>query len=203
MTVAVERRSAGERAAPSKAADPAAFVDDGDTRARATLSFFWFQLMNSPLPASAQKVQQALAAAGLDTRVTELESAARTSQQAADVLGVAMGQIAKSLIFRALDSGRAVLVIAAGDRRVDEALVAAALGEPIARATPEFVREHSGFAIGGVAPLAHAADMVTFVDVSLRRFDQVWAAGGTPHCVFPISPADLARVAGGVELKVN
>ncbi|MEF9943836.1 MAG: YbaK/EbsC family protein [Burkholderiaceae bacterium] len=159
--------------------------------------------MNSPLPASAQKVQQALAAAGLDTRVTELESAARTSQQAADVLGVAMGQIAKSLIFRALDSGRAVLVIAAGDRRVDEALVAAALGEPIARATPEFVREHSGFAIGGVAPLAHAADMVTFVDVSLRRFDQVWAAGGTPHCVFPISPADLARVAGGVELKVN
>lgn len=159
--------------------------------------------MSVELPASARRVQQALEAAGLDAKVIELESAARTSQQAADALGVALGQIAKSLIFRATDSGRAVLVIAAGDRRVDEALVAAALGESIERASPEFVREHAGFAIGGVAPLAHAADMLTFVDASLRRFDLVWAAGGTPHCVFPITPEQLARVAGGVELKVN
>ncbi len=159
--------------------------------------------MNTALPASAQKVQQALSDAGLESQVIELNVAARTSQQAADALGVQLGQIAKSLIFRAAESGRAVLVIAAGDRRVDEALVAAALGESIERASPEFVREHAGFAIGGVAPLAHAADMVTFVDASLRRFDEVWAAGGTPHCVFPITPAALAQVAGGVELKVN
>jgi prolyl-tRNA editing enzyme YbaK/EbsC (Cys-tRNA(Pro) deacylase) len=156
-----------------------------------------------PLPASAQRVQAALAAAGLDARVIELAVAARTSQQAADALGVAVGQIAKSLIFRAQHSGRAVLVIAAGDRRVDEARIAASLGEPIGRADPAFVREHAGFAIGGVAPLAHATAMATFVDASLRRFDVVWAAGGTPHCVFPITPADLLRVSAGTELAVN
>ena len=155
------------------------------------------------LPASAQRVQAALSAAGVAARVVELAVAARTSQQAADALGIDVGQIAKSLIFRAATSGRAVLVIAAGDRRVDEARVTAALGEPIERATPAFVREHSSFAIGGVAPVAHAKPLVTFVDASLRRFAVVWAAGGTPHCVFPISPSELLRVSGGTELQVN
>jgi len=154
---------------------------------------------NAPdvLPASAQRVQQALAAAGLDARVVELTVAARTAQQAADALGIGVAQIAKSLIFRASLSGRAVLVIAAGDRRVSEPCIAGLLGEPIERAQPEFVREHAGFAIGGVAPLAHAQTMVTFVDDSLWRFDTVWAAGGTPHCVFPITPDELLRVSGG------
>ena len=152
-----------------------------------------------PLPASAQRVQDALTAAGSDARVIELPVAARTSQQAADALGIEVGQIAKSLIFRAVPSGRAVLVIAAGDRRVDEARISALLGEAIERATPDFVREHSSFAIGGVAPLAHARSMTTFIDASLRRFDVVWAAGGTPHCVFPIAPAELVRVSGGTE----
>lgn len=152
-----------------------------------------------PLPASAERVQRALAAAGSASRVIELDIAARTSQQAADALGIAVGQIAKSLIFRAARSGRAVLVIAAGDRRVDERRVGELLGEPIERAAPEFVREHAGFAIGGVAPLAHASPMVTYIDASLRRFDVVWAAGGTPHCVFPIAPDELVRVSGGTE----
>jgi prolyl-tRNA editing enzyme YbaK/EbsC (Cys-tRNA(Pro) deacylase) len=152
-----------------------------------------------PLPASARRVQQALDAAGTGARVVELPVAARTSQQAAEALGIEVGQIAKSLIFRAVPSGRAVLVIAAGDRRVDESRISALLGEAIERATPEFVREHSSFAIGGVAPLAHAKPMTTFIDASLRRFDVVWAAGGTPHCVFPIAPADLVRVSGGTE----
>jgi prolyl-tRNA editing enzyme YbaK/EbsC (Cys-tRNA(Pro) deacylase) len=152
-----------------------------------------------PLPASAQRVQDALTAAGTEARVIELPVAARTSQQAADALGIEVGQIAKSLIFRAVPSGRAVLVIAAGDRRVDEARISALLGESIERATPDFVREHSSFAIGGVAPLAHARPMTTFIDASLRRFGVVWAAGGTPHCVFPIAPAELVRVSGGTE----
>jgi prolyl-tRNA editing enzyme YbaK/EbsC (Cys-tRNA(Pro) deacylase) len=150
-----------------------------------------------------QRVQAALLAAGVAARVIELAVAARTAQQAADALGIAVGQIAKSLIFRAAPSGRAVLVIAAGDRRVDEARLAAALGEPIERATPEFVREHAGFAIGGVAPVAHARPMRTFVDASLRRFAVVWAAGGTPHCVFPITPGELLRVSSGTELAVD
>jgi prolyl-tRNA editing enzyme YbaK/EbsC (Cys-tRNA(Pro) deacylase) len=97
-------------------------------------------------------------------------------------------------------SQRAVLVIAAGDRRVNEAALARALGEPVERASPELVREHSGFAIGGVAPVGHAKPMPTFVDASLRRFDTVWAAGGTPHCVFPIAPAELARITGAAEI---
>ena len=154
---------------------------------------------NSALPASAQRVQTALSLLGIDSRVIALAAAARTSQQAADALGVEVGRIAKSLVFRASRSSRAVLVIAAGDRRVDETRVAAALGEPIERATPEFVRQHTGFAIGGVAPVGHPAPLSTFVDASLRRFDTVWAAGGTPHCVFPIAPAELVRVSGGTE----
>lgn len=153
----------------------------------------------SPLPASAQRVQRALAAAGTASKVIELAVAARTSQQAADALGIEVGQIAKSLIFRAVPSGRAVLVVAAGDRRVDEARISALLDEAIERATPEFVRECSSFAIGGVAPVAHARPMVTFIDASLRRFEVVWAAGGTPHCVFPIAPDDLVRISGGTE----
>jgi prolyl-tRNA editing enzyme YbaK/EbsC (Cys-tRNA(Pro) deacylase) len=152
-----------------------------------------------PLPASAERVQQALDAAGVGSRVIELGVAARTSQQAADALGIGVGQIAKSLIFRAVPSGRAVLVIAAGDRRVDEARISGLVGEAIERASPEFVREHSGFAIGGVAPLAHPCPMLTFVDASLRRFEEVWAAGGTPHCVFPVSPAKLVLISGGTE----
>jgi prolyl-tRNA editing enzyme YbaK/EbsC (Cys-tRNA(Pro) deacylase) len=151
------------------------------------------------LPASAERVQRALDIAGVASRVVELTVAARTAQQAADVLGVEVGQIAKSLIFRAAGSGRAVLVVAAGDRRVSESRIAALLGEPIERAAPEFVREHAGFAIGGVAPVAHARPMTTFIDASLRRFDIVWAAGGTPHCVFPIRPGDLVRVSAGNE----
>jgi len=154
------------------------------------------------LPASAQRVQDTLTAARLDARVIELAIAARTSAQAAEALGIEVGQIAKSLVFRASQSGRPVLVVAAGDRRVDEKRIAALLGEPIERATPEFVRENSGFAIGGVAPVAHPRAMQTFVDTSLRRFSVVWAAGGTPHCVFPIEPEALVRLSGGTETDV-
>jgi prolyl-tRNA editing enzyme YbaK/EbsC (Cys-tRNA(Pro) deacylase) len=158
---------------------------------------------NPALPASAQRVQDALDALGIDSRVIELPVAARTSQQAADALGIEVGRIAKSLVFRAARSSRAVLVIAAGDRRVDETRVAAALGEPIERATPQFVRQHTGFAIGGVAPLGHPAPLSTFVDASLRRFGTVWAAGGTPHCVFPIAPDALLAASAGREMDIG
>ena len=152
----------------------------------------------APRAASAQRVQAALDALGLaDSRVRELPGSARTAQQAADALGVALGQIAKSLVFRAARSGRAVLVVAAGDRRVSERKVEALLGEPIERADPVFVREATGYAIGGIPPLAHATSPVRFVDQSLARFDTVWAAGGTPHAVFPIAPRALFEAVGG------
>jgi prolyl-tRNA editing enzyme YbaK/EbsC (Cys-tRNA(Pro) deacylase) len=143
------------------------------------------------LPASAQKVQQALDALGLDCQVIALDVAARTAQQAADALGVQVGQIAKSLVFRLRDSGEAALVICAGDRRVDETKVGQLLGQPVERAAPAFVREHTGFAIGGIPPLGHAQPLHVVADQSLERFPTVWAAGGTPHTVFAIAPERL------------
>ena len=148
------------------------------------------------LSSSAQRVQDALAAAGVATRIVEYDVPARTSAEAAAVLGCAVGQIAKSLIFRAT-SGSPVLVIASGAHRVDEAKVAALAGEPIGKADADFVRAVTGYAIGGIPPLAHAQALRTFVDRNLMQYETVYAAGGTPHAMFPIAPAELVRVAGG------
>ncbi len=149
------------------------------------------------LSPSARRVQDALAALGLDCAITEHAASARTSQEAADLLGCAVGQIAKSLVFRAERSGAAVLVIASGANRVGEAKVGALLGEPIGRAKPEFVREVTGYAIGGIPPVGHASPITTLVDVDLLGFERVHAAGGTPNALFPIASADLLRVCGG------
>ena len=148
------------------------------------------------LSSSAQRVQDALAAAGVSTRIVEYDVPARTSAEAAAVLGCAVGQIAKSLIFRAA-SGSPVLVIASGAHRVDEAKVAALAGEPIGKADADFVRAVTGYAIGGIPPLAHAQALRTFVDRNLMQYETVYAAGGTPHAMFPIAPAELVRVAVG------
>jgi len=153
------------------------------------------------LSQSAQRVQDALDAAGVRTRIVEYAEPARTSAEAAAVLGCAVGQIAKSLVFRT-SSGRALLVIASGANRVDEAQVGSILGEPIGRADAAFVREVTGFAIGGIPPLGHARSLVTLVDRDLLRHDVVYAAGGTPHAMFPVSPADLVRVSGGTVADV-
>lgn len=150
---------------------------------------------DAPLAASARRVQAALDALGLETRVRELGVPARTAQEAADALGVPVGAIAKSLVFRAAAAG-AVLVVAAGDRRVDERAVGEALGEPIGRADPAYVRETTGYAIGGIPPVGHANPTVLFVDESLARFATVWAAGGTPHAVFPVAPSALLALPG-------
>jgi prolyl-tRNA editing enzyme YbaK/EbsC (Cys-tRNA(Pro) deacylase) len=153
-------------------------------------------MSDASLPASARRVQAALDALGLsDSRVRELDVPARTAQEAADALGVPVGAIAKSLVFRAA-SGGAVMVVAAGDRRVDEARLGVSLGEPIGRADPAFVRQATGYAIGGIPPLGHAEPITLFVDASLARFQTVWAAGGTPHAVFPITPQALFALPG-------
>jgi prolyl-tRNA editing enzyme YbaK/EbsC (Cys-tRNA(Pro) deacylase) len=157
----------------------------------------------APLSASARRVQEALAALGLDCAITEHAASARTSQEAADLLGCTVGQIAKSLVFRAKESGAPVLVVASGANRVDEAKVGALLGEPIGRAKPEFVREVTGYAIGGIPPVGHAQALTTLVDEDLLAFDVVYAAGGTPNALFPIRPADLLRVCGGRAANVK
>ena len=157
--------------------------------------------MSAPLSASAAKVQAALDAAGVSTRIVEHAIAARTSAQAADVLGCTVGQIAKSLVFRAA-SGRAVLVIASGANRVDEAKVAALIDEPVGRADPAFVRAVTGYAIGGIPPLGHPAPLAPLVDRDLLRHAVVYAAGGTPNAMFPIAPAELVRASGGMVADV-
>ena len=154
-----------------------------------------------PLSASARKVQDALAAAGLSSEIVEHEVPARTSAQAAELLGCTVGQIAKSLVFRAA-SGRPVLVIASGANRVDEAKVAALIGEPIGKADGSYVREVTGYAIGGIPPLGHARPLVPLIDADLLAFDVVYAAGGTPNALFPIAPADLVRASGGTVADV-
>jgi prolyl-tRNA editing enzyme YbaK/EbsC (Cys-tRNA(Pro) deacylase) len=146
-------------------------------------------------PEGFRRVAAALAERGHPHAPVWLEVAARTSQEAADVLGVAVGQIAKSVVFRRVADDAAVLVVASGDRRVDEAKVAAITG-PLARADAAFVKAATGFAIGGVAPLAHATPAVTLVDRELFRFERIWAAAGHPNGVFPLAPGDLAALIG-------
>jgi prolyl-tRNA editing enzyme YbaK/EbsC (Cys-tRNA(Pro) deacylase) len=146
-------------------------------------------------PEGFQRVAQALARLGHPHPPQFLDTAARTSQEAADVLGVAVGQIAKSVIFRRRSDEVAVLVVASGDRRVDEKKVARIVG-PIGRADADFVKAKTGFTIGGVSPLAHATPVVTLIDRDLFRFGQVWAAAGHPHGVFPMSPAELEKLTG-------
>ena len=155
------------------------------------------------MPSSAQRVADALRRAGVETEVRVLADSARTAQEAASALGIVVGQIAKSLVFKGATSGQAVLVIAAGDNRVDEAKLAALLSEGITRADATFVRAAAGYAIGGIPPLAHATTMRVFVDETLARFDLVWAAAGTPHAVFAIAPAELFRVSGGYVADVK
>ena len=147
------------------------------------------------LPEGVQRVAAALQAKGHPHAPVMLDDAARTAQQAADALGIAVGQIAKSIIFRRKSDDAAVLVIASGDRRVDEKKVDAIVGKT-GRADAEFVKAKTGFTIGGVSPLAHATPPVVLIDRELFRFDEIWAAAGHPHAVFRLRPQDLARLTG-------
>jgi prolyl-tRNA editing enzyme YbaK/EbsC (Cys-tRNA(Pro) deacylase) len=151
--------------------------------------------MNTSRPEGFQRVTQALHALAHPHAPLWLDVAARTSQEAADVLGVVVGQIAKSVIFRRKSDDAAVLVITSGDRRVDENKVGAIAGA-LGRADAEFVKARTGFAIGGVAPLAHLNPPVTLIDRELFRFAEIWAAAGHPNGVFRLAPGDLERFTG-------
>jgi prolyl-tRNA editing enzyme YbaK/EbsC (Cys-tRNA(Pro) deacylase) len=149
------------------------------------------------LPPSSQRVHEALVARGVATTIVYLDRSARTSAEAAAAVGCRVDQIAKSLVFRLGRSGTPLLVIASGANRVDEARVGALVGEPLGKADADFVRTHTGFAIGGVAPLAHPAPMPTLIDEHLTTWDRIWAAAGHPHTVFPLTPEELVRITGG------
>jgi len=159
--------------------------------------------MPAPLSASAQKVQDALNQVGLSLHVVELPASTRTAAEAAVAVGCTVGQIAKSLIFKAKHTGKPILVIASGSNRVDEKQIGEWLGEPIGKADADFVRAQTGFVIGGVPPVGHATPLETFVDEDLLQYEVIWAAAGTPNAVFELSPANLVKIAGGRTVAVK
>jgi prolyl-tRNA editing enzyme YbaK/EbsC (Cys-tRNA(Pro) deacylase) len=147
-------------------------------------------------PATAPSALKVQAVLGPSLQVLEFEVSTRTSQEAATAIGCTVAEIAKSLIFKSAE-GRPVLVIASGINRVDEKKVAALLGVKIGRADADFVREATGYAIGGVAPIGHATPPIVLIDQDLQHFPTVWAAAGTPNAVFGIAPAELIRLTHG------
>jgi len=159
--------------------------------------------MAEPLSSSAQRVQDALRARGLSMQVQELPHSTRTALEAAQAVGCQVGQIAKSLVFRAEASGRAILVITSGANRASLQAIAGAIGEGVDLADPEFVRSQTGFAIGGVPPAGHAQPLLTLIDEDLLGYPVIWAAAGTPRAIFPIAPSELASLTGGRVLRVR
>lgn len=153
--------------------------------------------MPQPLSASAHKVQQHLQTLGFPCQVIELSDSARTAKEAAQALGTRLEHIVKSLIFKAQHSGKPILVLVSGTNRVNEQRLSDLVGEPIARADAEFVRQHTGFAVGGVPPVGHAHPLETYIDEDLLRYDDLWAAAGTPHAVFRLTPSNLQTMTAG------
>lgn len=143
---------------------------------------------------SALRIQVLLQEAGLNGQVVEFEQPTRTSAEAAEAIGCSIAEIAKSVVFRGKVSGQAIVVVASGDNRVCERKVAQLAGEKLGRADAEFVREQTGYVIGGVSPLGFAQPVRLLLDADLLRFGQIWAAAGTPFSVFPLTPDELRRL---------
>ena len=157
----------------------------------------------SPLSSSAQKIQDALRAAGFESTVIEFQESTRTAQEAADRVGGVLGQIVKSMIFKGQASGKPILVLTSGANRVDEKRVSGYAGEAIGRADPDFARSVTGFAIGGIPPLGHTQPIETYIDEDLLQYQTVWAAAGTPNAVFETPAAGLQKMTGGKVVQVK
>jgi prolyl-tRNA editing enzyme YbaK/EbsC (Cys-tRNA(Pro) deacylase) len=149
------------------------------------------------LSSSAKKVQEVLKVLGLELQVVELQETTRTSADAARAVGCEVGQIAKSLVFRGQRTQRPILVIASGSNRVNEKRVGELISEPLGKADADFVRQKTGFVIGGVPPVGHAEKLEVFIDEDLLRYSEIWAAAGTPNAVFRLTPSDLVRMTEG------
>jgi prolyl-tRNA editing enzyme YbaK/EbsC (Cys-tRNA(Pro) deacylase) len=155
------------------------------------------------LSPSAQRVQDALRALGFAHEVQESAQPTRTAAEAARALGCDVAQIAKSLVFRTGTTGRAVLVVTSGANKVNEWRIGVLLKETLEKAPPAFVREHAGYAVGGIPPVGHARPMETFIDEDLLQHETIWAAGGTPNALFALPPADLVKMTGGRVIRVK
>ena len=150
----------------------------------------------SELSGSAERFRERLAALGHDVEVVSLAQSTRTAKEAADTIGCAVEQIAKSIVFRDAEQDEPVLVVASGGNRVSADKVAALLGRPLEQASGSFVKKQLGFAIGGVPPAGHSAPVTTFLDRDLLDFDEIWAAAGTPFAVFRLEPGELPGLTG-------
>ncbi len=159
--------------------------------------------MSETLSSSAQRVQKALLDRGLQCEVVELPGSTRTAQEAANAVGCELAQIVKSLVFATRDSRLPILVLVSGINRVNEELLAKIVGEPIGKADGDFVRSQTGFAIGGVPPLGHDHPIRAFIDADLMDLAEIWAAAGTPHAVFRLTPTELRAVTGGEVVKIK
>jgi prolyl-tRNA editing enzyme YbaK/EbsC (Cys-tRNA(Pro) deacylase) len=155
------------------------------------------------LSSSAQRVQDALDSFEVTLQVVELPTSTRSAVEAAQAVGCQVEQIAKSLVFKTKTSSRPILVIASGTNRVNEKRVGELLGEPIVKADADFVRQRTGFVIGGVPPVGHLEPLTTFVDEDLLLYETIWAAAGTPNAVFQLTPADLIRITYGSVMDVS
>jgi len=153
--------------------------------------------MTSTLRTSAKRVQDFLTDRGFTFEVQELPGSTRTAQEAADSIGCSVSQIAKSLGFREKTTDQAVLVIASGSNRVDVRKIEQATGLKLRKANGAFVRDKTGFAIGGVPPVGHSESLQTILDPDLKQYDVIWAAAGTPFAVFQLKAADLEKLTGG------
>jgi prolyl-tRNA editing enzyme YbaK/EbsC (Cys-tRNA(Pro) deacylase) len=152
---------------------------------------------------SAKKVQQAIDQLGFSCQVVEMPETTRSAKEAAQAIGCTVQQIAKSLVFRGKVSGSPILVIASGTNRVNERLLAGYVGEAIERADADFVREQTGFVIGGVPPVGHSKPVRTFLDRDLLQYESIWAAAGTPNAVFQLTPADLKSMTAGEVVPIT
>jgi prolyl-tRNA editing enzyme YbaK/EbsC (Cys-tRNA(Pro) deacylase) len=158
--------------------------------------------MSQPQVGGVQRFQAALARAGWPHQVTELPQTTRRASDAAAAVGCQVEQIVKSLVFRGARSGRPILVVASGSNRVDEALLGALVEEPIEKPDADYVRQHTGYSIGGVPPTGHAEPLLTVVDEDLLGFEEIWAAAGSPNAVFRLTPADLVAMTGGQVARI-
>jgi prolyl-tRNA editing enzyme YbaK/EbsC (Cys-tRNA(Pro) deacylase) len=156
-----------------------------------------------PLSLSARKVQEALKILGVTCEVCEMGKTTRTAQDAARSVGCDVGQIAKSLVFKGGTTRQAVLVITSGSNRVDEKKLSERIGEPVLKADADFVRQQTGFAIGGVPPVGHAQPIAVFIDEDLLTHSEIWAAAGTPQAVFRLTPQELQKITGGRVIRVK
>jgi prolyl-tRNA editing enzyme YbaK/EbsC (Cys-tRNA(Pro) deacylase) len=160
-------------------------------------------MAEAPARGSVERVRAALAAQGLAAEIKEFDASTRTSADAAAAIGCTVAQIAKSVIFRAKSSNQPVLVVASGINRVDEKKIEAVLGDKLGRADADFVRNTTGFAIGGVAPVGHAGPVTIFIDADLRQYAEIWAAAGSPNAVFRLTPVELERITGGRVVSIT